>query len=188
MSEDGKNNLAVMVQAPKKKRAPTLYFIVVVKLMKGVAALLLALGAFSLTDNNLPEDFRKLMGVFHIDPEKRFFLDLAQRVGEITPTNLEWVATGSIVYGLFMLLQAFGLIMRVSWIVWLVIAESAFFIPIEVFELVRRHVPNPDIHPLFAHPKIGVLIVLAVNVAIVWYLFKNRERIIRHYHPRHLDI
>ena len=187
MSETGKT-LAVQTSAPKKKRAPTLYIIIVIKLVKGVAALLLALGAFSLTDNNLPEDFRNMLEFFHIDPEKRFFLDLAQRVGEITPTNLEWVAAGSIVYGVFMLLQATGLILRVSWIVWLVIAESAFFIPIELFELVRHHTPNPENHPLFSHPKIGVAIVLVINVAIVWYLFRNRERIIRHYHPHHLDI
>jgi uncharacterized membrane protein (DUF2068 family) len=182
MSEE-QENLALLVPESKPKRAPTLYFIIGVKFFKGVAALLLALGAYSLTDNNLPEDFRKLLEFLHLDPEKKFFLALADRVGEITPANLEWLAVGSIIYGLFMLLQAGGLIFRVSWIVWLVIGESAFFIPIEIFELVRRHVPNPENHPhIFAHPKTGIAIVLAVNVAIVWYLFKNRARIIRHHH------
>ncbi len=174
------------IQKPPKKRAPTLYFIVAVKAVKGVAALLLALGAFNLTDNNLPEDFRKLLEFLHIDPEKKFFLDLADRISEITPRNLNWLALISIIYGLFMLFQAVGLVLRVSWIVWLVIAESAFFIPIEIFELVRKHTPNSENHPHFlAHPKIGVAILLAVNVAIVWYLFKNRARIIRHHHDHH---
>jgi len=180
MSDESKN-LAVLAPEAKPKRAPTLYFIVGVKLLKGAGALLLALGAFSLRDNNLPEDFRKLLEVLHIDPEKRFFLELADRIGEITAKNLEWVVILSVVYGLFMLLQAVGLALRVSWIVWLVIAESAFFIPIEVFELVRQHVPNPE-HPHLINPKIGIAIVLVINVAIVWYLFKNRERIIRHHH------
>jgi len=181
------DNLPTPVPPPEvKKRAPTLYFIVGVKLLKGLTALLLALGAFSLTDNNLPEDFRKLLDFFHLDPEKKFFIDLADRISEITPDNLRWVAVGSIIYGLFMLLQAVGLALRVSWVVWLVIAESAFFIPIEVFELIHKHVPTPDTHPhIFLHPKIGVAIVLAVNVAIVWYLFNNRDRIIRHHHQHH---
>jgi uncharacterized membrane protein (DUF2068 family) len=148
-----------------------------------VAALLLALGAYNLTDNNLPEDFRKLLEFLHIDPEKKFFLDLADRISEITPHNLNWLAVISIIYGLFMLLQAVGLALRVSWIVWLVIAESAFFVPIEIFELVRKHAPNAENHPhIFAHPKIGIAILLAVNVAIVGYLFENRSRIIRHHH------
>src|ERR1017187_8061980 len=182
MSEE-QENLALLVPESKPKRAPTLYFIIGVKFFKGVAALLLALGAYSLTDNNLPKDFRKLLEFLHLDPEKKFFLELADRVGEITPANLEWLAVGSIIYGLFMLFQAVWLIFRVSWIVWLVIGESAFFIPIEIFELVRRHAPSPENHPhIFAHPKTGVAIVLAVNVAIVWYLFKNRARIIRHHH------
>src|ERR1035438_8921449 len=136
MSEE-QENLALVVPETKPKRAPTLYFIIGVKLFKGLAALLLALGAYSLTDNNLPEDFRKLLEFLHLDPEKKFFLELADRISEITPNNLNWLAVISIVYGLFMLLQAVGLAMRVSWIVWLVIAESAFFIPIEIFELVR---------------------------------------------------
>jgi uncharacterized membrane protein (DUF2068 family) len=185
MSEE-QENLALLVPESKPKRAPTLYFIVAIKSLKGLAALLLALGAYSLTDNNLPDEFRKLLEFLHLDPEKRFFLELADRVGEITPANLEWLAVGSVVYGLFMLLQAGGLIFRVSWIVWLVIGESAFFIPIEIFELVRRHAPSPENHPhLFAHPKIGIAIVLVLNVAIVWYLFKNRARLIRHHHHHH---
>ena len=187
MSEEQKN--PVIVVEPPRKPAPTLYFIVGIKLLKGVAALLFALGAYSLTDNNLPDEFHKLLEFLHLDPEKKFFLDLADRIGEITPTNLKWVAVGSVVYGLFMLLQAVGLALRVSWIVWLVIAESAFFIPIELFELVHQHTPNPENHPhLFAHPKIGVAIILAVNVAIVWYLFKNRDRVIKHHHPHHIDL
>ena len=159
MSEE-QENLALVVPETKPKRAPTLYFIIGVKFFKGVAALLLALGAYSLSDNNLPEDFRKLLEFLHLDPEKKFFLELADRVGEITPANLEWLAVGSIIYALFMLLQAGGLIFRVSWIVWLVIGESAFFIPIEIFELVRRHAPSPENHPhIFAHPKTGIAIV-----------------------------
>lgn len=183
---DEQKHLAVMVVKPKPKRAPTLYFIVGVKFLKGMAALLLAFGAFRLEDNDLPEDFRKLLLYLHIDPEKKFFLEIADRLSEVTTDNLKWVSKLSIIYGLFMLVQAVGLAFRVSWAVWLVILESAFFIPIEVFELVRRHVPNPDHPHLLTHPKLGVAVVLLVNVAIVWYLFQNRERIIRH-HRRHGD-
>lgn len=186
MSDDQKLDVKGKAPEPKPKRAPTVYFIAGIKFLKGIAALLLAIGVYSIRDNNLPEDFRNMLIFLHIDPEKRFFQELADRISEISTANLNWVTVLSIAYGLFMLLQAVGLAFRVSWAVWLVIGESAFFIPIEVFELVRRHVPNADNHPhLFAHPQIGVAIVLAVNVAIVWYLFRNRERIIKHYHHHH---
>jgi len=180
MSDESKS-LAVLAPPAKPKRAPTVYLIAGIKLVKGVGALLLAVGAFRLEDKNLPEDFRKLLELLHIDPEKKFFLEIADRIGEITADNLKWVVRLSILYGLFMLVQAVGLAFRVSWAVWLVIFESAFFIPIDVFELVRHHMPNPDHPHVLAHPKIGVAIVLAINVVIVWYLFKNRARIIRHH-------
>ena len=158
------------VQPPEvKKRAPTLYFIIGFKLLKGTVALLLALKVRTLNEENLPEQFQKLLLFLHLDPEKKFFTDLADRVAEITPANLHWVVVGSVIYSLFMLMQATGLIFRVGWVVWLVIGESAFFVPIELFELVHR--PN--------WIKFGIL---AANVFIVWYLFVNRERFIKHHH------
>jgi len=168
MSEE-QENLALLVPETKPKPAPTLYFIIGVKFFKGLAALLLALGAYSLTDNDLPADFQNLLVSLHLDPEKKFFVDLAARVAEITPANLKWVTVGAVFYSLFMLLQAGGLIFRVSWIVWLVIGESGFFVPIELFELVHR-------------PSWVKLVILAVNVLIVWYLFANRARLIKHHH------
>jgi uncharacterized membrane protein (DUF2068 family) len=179
---DEQKNMTVMVVAPKPKRAPTLYFIVAIKLFKGVAALLLAIGVYSLTDNDLPAEFQKLLEFLHIDPEKRFFLELADRISEITPANLKWGAIISCAYGLFMLVQAVGLAMRVSWAVWLVIIESGFFIPIEIMDLIHRRAAEAEHRPHL--PKIGVAIVLAINVAIVWYLVKNRERIVRHHQSR----
>jgi uncharacterized membrane protein (DUF2068 family) len=178
---DEQKNLTVMVPEAKPKHAPTVYFIVAFKFVKGIAALLLALGAYNLSDNNLPDDFHRLLLFLHIDPEKRFFLDIADRLTEVTASNLYWLTGLSVAYGLFMLLQAVGLAFRVSWAVWLVIIESGFFIPIEILDLIHKHTANPENRPHL--PKYGVLIVLAANVAIVWYLYKNRERIIRHHAP-----
>ena len=170
-------NLALVVPEAKPKRAPTLYFIVGFKLLKCMSALLLALGVSRLTDDNhdgmpdnLPAEFQKLLQFFHVDPEKKFIIDLANRVAEITQNDLHWVIIFLAVYSLFMLLQAVGLCLRVGWVVWLVIGESAFFVPIELFELVH-------------HPSWIKLAIFVVNLLIVWYLYANRARLIRHHHP-----
>jgi hypothetical protein len=84
----------------RKPRAPTLYFIIAVKLLKGTLLLLLALGVYSLSDNNLPAEFRHLLAILHIDPEKKFFTDLAARIGEITPANVVTLAVGTVLYSL----------------------------------------------------------------------------------------
>jgi len=152
-----------------KKRAPTLYIIIGIKLVKGSLLLLLALGVYGLSDNNLPAEFRQLLELLHLDPEKKFFADLTERIGEISHANLVWLAGGTLFYSLFSLVEGGGLICRVSWAGWMAIGESAFFIPIEMYELLHGF-------------SFAMLVILGLNVMIVWYLFQNRHRLFRHHH------
>ena len=155
--------------ADKKQRAPTLYAIIAIKVGKGILLLLVGLGVYSLSDNNLPQEFRDLLRFFHFDPEKKFFTSLAVKISRITPANVIWIARGAVLYSLFSLLESVGLFLRISWVGWLAICESLFFIPIEVYELMRRF-------------SASVFIILAINVWIAWYLYQNRERLFRHHH------
>jgi uncharacterized membrane protein (DUF2068 family) len=167
-----------------KKRAPTLYFIVAVKLIKGTALLLLALGVFTLANKDLSDVFEQFLRWVHLDPERSFFAGIGDWLDTITPANVREVASGTFLCGFFLIVLGLGLAFRAKWAIWLAIGESAFFIPIEIFELVRHHNRGTAVQPhreLFHHPKIGLLIVLALNVLIVWYLFKNRKRLFRHH-------
>jgi len=51
-----------------KKRAPTLYFIIICKLIKGVVSLLLALGVYKMTGAGLSDLFDRLVHWMHLDP------------------------------------------------------------------------------------------------------------------------
>jgi len=169
---------------PKKKRAPTLYFIVAIKLIKGAALLLLALGVFSLAHKDLSDVFDQFLRWVHLDPERSFFQGIGDWLDTITPAGVRRAAIGTSLCGLFLIVLGLGLAFRAKWAIWLAIGESAFFIPVEIFELVRHRPPaivNQPRPELFHHPKIGLLIVLALNVMIVWYLFKNRKRLFRHH-------
>lgn len=154
---------------PTKKRAPTLYVIIGIKLLKGLLFVGLAIVAYTLSDNDLPAEYRHLLHLLRLNPERRFFTDLAAQVGKLTEANVLWVAAGTLVYSLFSLVEGIGLMFRVSWACWMAIGESAFFIPIEVYELVRK-------------PSLMVLVILIINIVIVWYLSKNRHRLFRHHH------
>jgi len=168
-----------------KKRAPTLYFIVAIKLIKGSALLLAAAGIFSLADKNLGDMFDQFLRWVHLDPEHKFFNDIGDWLDTVTPNNVRIVAAGTLLYGLFLLVGGTGLAFRAKWAIWLAIGESAFFIPIEIFELLRRRTsidPDHQRVAFFSHPRMGLFLVLALNVLIVWYLLKNRERLFRHHH------
>ena len=162
------------VKTGVKKRAPTFYFIIFLKLLKGTLLLLLAFGVYRLSDENLPEVFRQVLQFFHIDPEKKFFADLVEKIESISEARMVWFAGGTFLYSLFSLVEGIGLLFRVPWAGWLAIGESAFFIPIELYELMHRPVGQRSFY--------GILIVLALNVLIVWYLLRNRGRLFRHHH------
>ena len=152
-----------------KSRAPTFYAIIAIKLLKGALFVVLAVTAYQLSDNNLPADFQKLLHWLRFNPEKKFFSDLAVRVGQITEANLLWTAAGTFTYSLFSLVEGIGMWMRVSWCGWMAIGESGFFIPLEVYELIHN-------------PRWTVFGLFILNVIIVWYLLKNRGRLFRHHH------
>jgi uncharacterized membrane protein (DUF2068 family) len=151
-----------------KQRAPTLYVIIGLKLLKGIVLLLLALGVYNLSDTNLPDEFLRLLGWLKIDPEKKFFSDLMLKIATITPSNVIWLASGTFLYSLFSLVEGTGLIFRVSWAGWMAIGESSFFIPIEIYELMKQF-------------SATVFIILLLNIFMVWYLFQNRARLFRHH-------
>jgi uncharacterized membrane protein (DUF2068 family) len=153
-----------------KKRAPTLYIIIGIKLLKGVLFVGLAITAWALSDNDLPAELHKVLHFLRLSPERRFWADLALQIGKVTETNLRWTAAGTFVYSLFSWVEGIGLMFRVSWAGWLAIGESAFFIPIEVYELV---------HNQFSWFVLGIL---ALNILIVWYLLRNRDRLFKHHH------
>jgi uncharacterized membrane protein (DUF2068 family) len=159
----------VLMVGEKPKRAPTLYFIIAGKLFKGSLALVLAFEILRLIGRDLSDLFNRLVTWMHLDPENRFFSEIGDRLDQITPANVRWVAIATFVYSLISFVEGIGLMFRVSWAGWLAIGESAFFIPIEVRELVR-------------HPHWYVLGVLAFNVLIVWYLYANRIWLFRHHH------
>ncbi len=159
-----------------KTRAPTLYAIILVKLLKGALFLSMAIVAYTLSDNDLPEEYRHLLHYLRLNPERKFFSELAVKIGTITEANVLWVAAGTAIYSLFSLVEGVGLMFRVSWAGWMAIGESAFFIPIEVFDLVHRF-------------SWTVLTILVINIVIVWYLVANRARLFTHHagHRRHED-
>ena len=157
-----------------QKRAPTLYGIIVFKLVKGALFLTLGIMAYCLSDNDLPQEYRNLLELLRIHPGNTFFSNLAVQVGHLTEVKVLWAAAGTIFYSLFSLVEGIGMLFRVSWAGWLAIGESAFFIPIELFELARKD--------KFSLP---VLTILVANIIIVWYLFANRHRLFRHHrHPQ----
>jgi uncharacterized membrane protein (DUF2068 family) len=155
-----------------KKRAPTLYGIIIIKLVKGVTFLSSAIVAYRLSENDLPVAFHNVLHWLRLNPERRFYVYLATQVGRLTEANVLWVAAGTLAYSFLALTEGIGLMFRVSWASWLTILESGVFLPIELYEL--RH-----------NDSLAVLIILLLNLIIFWYLLLNRKRLFHRAHLLH---
>jgi len=160
------------------KRAPTLYLIILFKLGKGLLAVFLAMVLYFQPASQLPAEYEQIMDrpsvkqVFHylrIHPENKFFMHLAKQIANATDKEVRVTVIGALLWSLFPLTEGVGLLFRVKWAGWLAIGESAFFVPVEIYELVKE----------FSWFMVGVAII---NSLIVWYLYSNRERLFHHHH------
>jgi len=158
-----------MSDSVRRERAPTLYAIIVIKLLKGLMLVGAALIAWALSDNVLPEEFGKMITWLHLDPANEFFRNIGKQLSKVTENDALVFAGLTLFYSLFSLVEGVGLIFRLSWCGWLAICESIFFIPIEVNSLVKRF-------------SVQIITILLINVVIVWYLLKNRHRLFHHHH------
>ena len=73
-------------------------------------------------------------------------------------------------------MEGIGLLFRAPWAGWLAIGESAFFLPIELYEIMSNQMANRDIFPW------SIFVVTVINIIIVWYLYDNREVLFHHHH------
>ncbi|HVV01955.1 MAG TPA: DUF2127 domain-containing protein [Verrucomicrobiae bacterium] len=160
----------------RKRRAPTLYFIIVIKLLKGLLFVALAVMIYCMSDNDLPAEYRHWLHVLRLNPEREFWTALAKQVALLNENNVLMAAAGTFCYSLFSLVEGVGLLLRIPWAGWMSIGESAFFIPIEIYELLRRGKSETTRHPQM------LLVILGINILILVYLLKNKERLFRHHH------
>jgi len=99
-------------------------------------------------------------------------MHLAKQIANATDKEVRVTVIGALLWSLFPLTEGVGLMFRVKWAGWLAIVESAFFVPVEIYELVKE----------FSWFMVGVAII---NSFIVWYLYANRERLFHHHHRHH---
>lgn len=179
---------AAEVEPPLKKHAVTLYAIIIFKLIKGLLCVALAVVIYHEAKKDMSQDYQKFLqspfvktvfGELRIHPESQFFIGLAKSIGELTAAKVHRAAWGALVLSLFPLVEGIGLLFRVSWAGWLAIGESAFFLPIEFYEMLKQVLARPDHFPW------SILVVTIINIIIVWYLYDNREVLFHHHHHRH---
>ena len=165
-------------QEAPRKRAPTLYFIIIFKIIKGILFFAFGAALYFQASHDLPKEWENLLKqpfVAHlferlrIHPENKFFQHIAEQIDNVTVSQVHVWALGTMLFSLFPLVEGIGMLFRAGWAGWLAIGESAFFVPIEMYELARR----------FSYYLLAVMIC---NIIIVWYLYAYRQTLFHHHH------
>jgi uncharacterized membrane protein (DUF2068 family) len=138
-----------------------LRLVALLELVKGLLVLAVGFGVLSLVHRDAWDVAAALLRFLHVSQDRRYaqvFLDLADNV---TDAKLWAVAAGAAVYSTFRFIEAYGLWKARPWAEWVALLLGAFYLPFEVYELLRRI-------------TVTRLAVLTVNLAIVLYMLYLR--------------
>lgn len=150
-----------------RRRDPALRLIAVFKLVKGAALVVVGLGALRLIHRDVADTLAGWVTNIRVDPDNRFVNNVLERASGVTDRQLEAIGLGTFFYAALLLTEGVGLLLQKRWAEYFTVIVTASFIPLELYELVERVTPVK-------------IVVLAVNVAIVWYLVHRLTRGPRH--------
>lgn len=142
----------------------TLYLIAAFKLFKGLFLLAVAVAALKLGPRGVTIEAYRWADIFRVDYENRLFRRLLVWLSLFNEQKLRELSLGTFFYAALFLTEGTGLALRKRWAEYFTTVVTGSFLPLEIYELVRR--------VTFAR---GIL--LALNVAVVIYLVFDLRRI-----------
>jgi uncharacterized membrane protein (DUF2068 family) len=148
-----------MAKQSGKRQSRDLWIVLIglFKLVKGLSLLIVAVGLLKLLHRDVASAVTHWVEVFRLDPDNRYIHRALVRIFRVTPKQLKELSVGTFIYAGIFLTEGTGLLLRKHWAEYLTLVSTALFIPVEVYECFHH----------FTGVKAAVL---AVNVAIVWYL------------------
>src|SRR3984893_900874 len=140
-----------------------LLLIAAFKLLKGLALLVVGIGAHTLIDKDLATVVEHWVNVFRVDPNNHYLHALLERFTDLSPQRLKAVSFGTFFYAALLLTEGVGLALRKRWAEYFTVIATSSFIPLEIYEI-------------FRHANITKVVVLLINIAVVWYLVLELRR------------
>jgi uncharacterized membrane protein (DUF2068 family) len=141
----------------------TLYLIGAFKLFKGLVLFAVGIGSLKLLNKNTASEVYLWANAFRVDPGGRYLQRVLVLLPMLDEKKLRELSVGTFFYSALLLTEGTGLLLRKHWAEYFTIFATGSFIPLEVYELIRR-------------ASFAKGIVLVLNVAIVIYLVMNVRR------------
>lgn len=136
------------------------------RLGKGGLLLLAGVGLLRLVHRDLGALVEHWITALGMDPDGQYLQRFVAWVSGITPRHLQAVGFGTLFYGVLSLGEGIGLWLERPWGPVLTVVATASFLPIEVFELIRR----------FTLVRLGILLFNSVIVAYLIVVMRVERR------------
>lgn len=139
------------------RNGTVLRLIAVFKFLKAASLIAAGVGLLKLMHGDVAEVLTHWLTHFGFDPGNRYVGEALVKATNLSPDKIRDFGLVSFVYAGLFLIEGIGLWLLKRWAEWFTIIITSSLIPVEVYEIYR-------------HPSAVKVVVLAINVAVVWYL------------------
>lgn len=153
-----------------KKKETFLKFIIIEKAVIGLAEVAIAAWLLTLVGSDIEKVALDLTRFFNLEPGNHYEVALVKRFGTSGDGALYALSLGSFLVGVLLLVEGYGLHLRLRWAEWLTVVTTSLFIPFELVWTVQD-------------PTLTSAGTLVLNSAIVYYLAKHKELFGTKKHP-----
>ena len=133
------------------------------KLFKGLLLLGVGIGALRLLHKDVAEAADRWVNLLRVDPDNRYIHGILAKLWAVDDRKLKEISAGTFFYAALLLAEGTGLLLRKRWGEYFAVIFTASFLPLEIYELLKR-------------VSIVKSVVIAINALIVWYLIVNLRR------------
>lgn len=126
--------------------------------LKGVLALLVAIGVHALAGVNLHAEAIKLFEKYHVSIQNHYVEMFLNSLDKITNSGLTVVTILAIGYAMIRFVEAYGLWHYMRWTEWFAFLSGAIYLPFEIYEV-------------FKDPNLITFGVLGINILVVSYMY-----------------
>jgi uncharacterized membrane protein (DUF2068 family) len=130
------------------------------KLVKATLLVAVGLTALSLRHRDLNGALDGWIRQLHLDPSGKIVRAILLRAADVRPGRLVAVGVGMLFFAALFSAEGIGLLLRKRWAEYFTLIVTVSFVPLEIYEITR-------------HPTVTRVGILAVNLAIAWYLLRR---------------
>ena len=146
-----------------KTHSRGLMLIAAFKLLKGFALLALGIGALRLLHKDMAGVVDHWINAFRVDPHNRYIHWLLSKLPMVDDRKLKELSLGTFIYSAIFLTEGTGLAFHKRWAEYFTIITTASFLPLEVYEIIRR-------------ATVAKGVALAINIVVVIYLVRELRK------------